>query len=423
MNRSSVASVTVALCLGIGLALVFRPGAYPPYWEGRDYFAIANGDYTHMESFYAGRVFHPIVVRVVAATTHVPVDWRAFLWVSMASLILLFCALGVYFGLEFPAWSWLCVPLIATATVADQYRNYYWHDLFYAALCGLFFLTLRANRWGSLPILFLLYMTRESTIVLVVALVIVAAARRQWLFSASSLLVGVAGFKTTSVLVARALPGHHGIPVIVLDFLKLPYNFALNVCGLEFWTNTDAATIHEVPKWVINLPAWLHLGNIHQVGYCGFFWQRPAGLLILLASAFGVLPLLVWRAIANGRGRSLLERFDYTIALAYGGLMFVLTPLIGTLPSRYVLYAWPAFWIFGAALVHSVFSETREQLEFVSLCVLASWAPALVQRITGPRLGAPGSLVELSAVGLILSLAILAALYARGYLLIKRALT
>ncbi|HEV2298308.1 MAG TPA: hypothetical protein VGR72_07310 [Candidatus Acidoferrales bacterium] len=414
--------MAAALCIAGSLALVFRPGAYPPYWEGRDYVAIANGDYTHMESFYAGRVFHPIVVRIVATIAHIPVDWRAFLWVSAASLILFFCTLGAYFGIEFPSRPWLCIPLIATATVMDQYRNYYWHDLFYAALCAIFFLALRANRWASLPILFLLFMTRESTIMLVIALVTVAAVRRQWLFSASSLVVGVAGFKTTAALVARALPGHHGIPVIVLDFLKLPFNFALNVCGLEFWTNTDAATIHEVPKWIVNLPLGLHLGNIHQIGYCGFFWQRPAELLMLLASAFGLLPLLACRALAHRRGRWLFRKFDYTIAFTYGGLMFVLTPLIGTLPSRYVLYAWPVFWILGAALVHMLFSETREQLEFVLLCVLASWVPALVQRVTGSPLRQPSSLIELSAIGLILSLAILAALYVRGYLLIKAAL-
>jgi hypothetical protein len=422
MSRRLSASVIAALCFGIGLAFAFRPGAYLPYWEGRYYFAIANGDYTHMESFYAGRVLHPIVVRIVAALAHVPVDWRAFLWVSMASLVIFFCALGAYFGLEFPIQPWLCVPLIATATVVDQYRNYYWHDLFYAALSALFFLTLRRNRWACLPILFLLYMTRESTIVLAAVLVAVAAIRRQWLFFASSAFVGAAGFKMTSALVARALPGHHGIPVILLDLLKLPYNFALNVCGVELWTNTDAATIKEAPKWVVNLPAWLHLGNIHQIGYCGFFWQRPAQLLMFLSCAFGVLPLLVWQGLASGRARPLFKRFDCTIAFAYGGLMFALTPLIGTLPGRYVLYAWPAFWIFGVALVYSLFGDTRRRLEFALLCLLASWVPALVRCVTGPPLGEPGSLMDLSSAGLILSLLILAGFYIRAYLVMKSAL-
>ena len=111
-----------------------------------------------------------------------PIDARAFLWVSAAALIVFFTCLGAYYGLEFPSAPRLWLLLAATAMIVDQYRNYYWHDLFYAALCALFFLALRANWWVSLPIILLLCVTRESTVILVAVLVAITAFRRQWAF-------------------------------------------------------------------------------------------------------------------------------------------------------------------------------------------------------------------------------------------------
>lgn len=425
VKRSLLTSVIVALCISASLALVFRPGAYEPYAEGHDYFAMANGNYTNIGSYYACRVLHPMSVHTVAILTHTSISWRTFLIVSVASLIGFFSILGVYFGLEFRVQPWSFVPLLATAIVVDQYRNYYWHDLFYAMLCAAFFLVLRASRWAGLPILVLLFLTRESTIVLALVVVIVAAVRREWAFCSAALGTGILGFGGSKWLADRALPNHHGIPIALLDLLKIPYNFALNVCGLEFWTNTNATTTLDPLKWVVNLPPWVHLGNIHQIGYCGFFWQRPAKVLTLMSSAFGALPLLLVLAFVRRQAPSFFVRVrsDYAIAVAYGGLMFILAPLTGTIPARYILYAWPAFWIFGAALVFAVFKEKAKRLGFVLLCVIISWVPAVIRVATRPRLRGPSSFFELSNTGLILCVVVLSILYVPGYLLVRSAIS
>jgi hypothetical protein len=407
-----VAAVLFGLCLATCLGLGFRPNAYPPYFEGRDYFDIANGNYGHIEGYYAGRILHPLAVRSLASILHLPIDWRAFLIVSAASLVTLFCALGAYFGLEFKARPWVYLSLAVTPIVVDQYRAYYWHDLFFAALLAVFFLALRANRWTSLPILFLLFMTRESTMILAFAFVVVATLRREWLLSASAIVVAAAGAKSAGALVTHALPQHNGLPVLVLDLLKIPYNFALNVCGLEFWTNTNAATITDPLKWVANVPPWLPLGKIHQIGYCGFFVERPVKLLLLALSAFGVMPVFVALSVLRGNRDLLVKKFDYSVAILYGVLMFVLAALTGTNPARYVLYAWPAFWIFGAALVYQSF-QTRERklAEFLVLSLLAAWTPLIVKFASGATLAAPSNFFDLSIMQMVTSLMILVVLY------------
>lgn len=243
MNRRIAINVTIAVVLSSFLAFLFRPSLYAPYFEGRTYLAIAQGNYSHIPSYYAARVVHPLLARLLARIAGVPIDAHVFLWLSVASLIAFFVFVAIYYGLEYSSASGIWLFLLVTATLVDQYRNYYWHDLFYAALCALFFLALRANVWISLPLVLLLYMTRESTIVLVVALVAVAAVRRRWGLCFAAALVGLIGMKLDSALLARALPNKHGIPVFFLDLLKLPYNFAYNICGLEIWTNTNASTL------------------------------------------------------------------------------------------------------------------------------------------------------------------------------------
>ena len=451
-----VLTVGLALVLGSALAMAFRPAVYAPYDEAHDYVAIANGDYSGLYSYYAGRVLHPLVARLVASITRTAIDARVFIRVSITSLLGFFCCLGIYYATETGLSGALWLLLLVTPTLLDSYRNYYWHDLFYAALCALFFLLLRARGWMALPILFLLYLTRESTLLLVVALVIGAALRRDWKFGLASALVGVAGMQVDSALVARALPNHHGISTTLLDLLKVPYNFAFNVCGLEFWTNTNAATT-DPPSWVTNVPAWLHLGNIREVGYSGFSWTRPAGTLLVLATAFGLLPIVIAHAIARGPrdsiqpsqvswrgedtipgqqkkqewrklhaltnfqqlrifwGRLPLDKPEVAAAFVYGALIFILTPLIGTTPSRYVLYAWPLFWLVGVDFLRVAISSTRKRVHFVLLSLCAAWIPAFVRLFTGPTIGDSQSLSTTTKAGLVGSLALVGLTYVFGW--------
>lgn len=348
-----------------------------------------------------------------------PIDAHVFLWLSVASLIAFFVFVAIYYGLEYSSASGIWLFLLVTATLVDQYRNYYWHDLFYAALCALFFLALRANVWTSLPLVLLLYMTRESTIVLVVALVAVAAVRRRWGLCFAAALVGLIGMKLDSALLARALPNKHGIPVFFLDFLKLPYNFAYNICGLEIWTNTNASTLPP-PIWTAHIPAWLNLGHIREIGSCGFFWQNPASTFLVLASAFGILPLALFR-VAKMRGWKLRwpQRIDLATALLFGALMFALTPLTGTTPARYVLYGWPAFWIFGVAVLNDAFTTWRKRAYVVIFSLCVSWTPALVRLMLGPSISGAQSISTVTATGLIVSIALVLLLNAIAWPLIS----
>ena len=421
MTGRIAASAGLALLLGCVLASVFRPSLYPPYAEGTAYVAIANGDYSQVDSLYAGRVLHPLLARLVAHTYHTPIDARVFMWISVAALIAFFSLLGLNWALDCPSAQGLYLLLLVTPTLVDSYRNYYWHDLFYAVLCALFFLVLRASPWIGLPIVFSLYLTRESTIVLVAVLVGVAAFRRQWKFVLTLIVITFMAMKLVdSVFMERALPSKHGISLILMDFFRVAYGFFYNICGLEFWINTDAATLPS-PVWTASIPAWLHLGNIREVGYCGFFWQNPARTLLIMSTAFGILPLWVIRIGTRGWSRLQPPPFETATAFVYGALMFLLAPLAGTWTARYALYSWPLFWLFGVRELRVAFPSLRKQIETVLLSLCTAWVPAVVRCISGATVSGPESLSTLTEKGLVISLVLVTGLYVWGWSLLKLA--
>jgi hypothetical protein len=150
------------------------------------------------------------------------------------------------------------------------------------------------------------------------------------------------------------------------------------------------------------------------VGFINFSWERPAWTLLVLSTAFGILPLVVIRA-GRGSGRLLIRRFDLATACVYGSLMFILAPLQGTAPARYILYAWPLFWLFGVAAFEAAIPGRRRRIGIVVLSLCAAWTPAAVRLVTGPALQGPQSLSEVSRSGLLISLALVLAMYIYGW--------
>jgi hypothetical protein len=95
--------------------------------------------------------------------------------------------------------------------------------------------------------------------------------------------------------------------------------------------------------------------------------------------------------------------------------MFILAPLQGTSPARYILYAWPVFWLFGVAALDAAIAGRRRRIGIVVLSLCAAWTPALVRLLTEPIARGPQSLSDVAHAGLLISLALVAAIYACGW--------
>jgi hypothetical protein len=335
------AHVLVAAVTGVLIAAIGNPHVYEPYVEGETYFQMARGHAETAYNYYAGRILHPWAARLLADA--VPMELhRAFFVVAMISL-LAFCVFLSLYTRRLNLNPAILIPLVCVPAAISLYRGYYFPDLFHAMLVAAFFLVYSYSAWAALPFLFLLHLTRESTILLSAWLAMIGLRRRDWAYALSVVAVAALGMGVTSAAVRAALPNKHGVNALEMYILKVPYALCYNLLGLVFWTDTNASTINCAPSWIVNVAG--HLGSIRQVGFCGFRPSLILGTLIAFLVPFGVEPAILARLLRD-RWRTLPEYgYVFQTAFAYGATCLVLAPVIGPGPARYVLYAWPLYFL------------------------------------------------------------------------------
>ena len=261
-----------------------------------------------------------------------------------------------------------------------------------------FFLFYSYSAWAALPLLFILHLTRESTILLSAWLAVISLRRRNWAYALSVVAVAALGTVVTSAAVHLALPNKHGVNALEMYVLKVPYAFCYNFLGLVFWTDTNASTLDCAPRWIVNIAG--HLGSIRQVGFCGFRPGLIMGTLAAFLVPFGVEPAIIARWVRE-RWRALpKDGYVPQTAFAYGVTCLVLAPVIGTSPARYVLYAWPLYFLALPELLKSFIFDRSLVVTLIALHAAACLVGFL-------PLGAPGY-GQLISVALLLGLNVLA---------------
>ena len=271
----------------------------------------------------------------------------------------------------------LILPLLLSPVSSQFISSFYHHDLFYAALLALFFLTLwREKPWIlSFVILVALFLTRESTLLLSLCIIAVA-----WIKSKRKIIIPVAaasllGLAVTSYVTRSSPANVHQMNNLVYLILKIPFNLFQNVFGIKIWLNTFVKV--EPALFSVELPKWLHLGSVSAVGLCPWLPIHPLTTLFLFLTSFGVAPLLLRDSLSKFRRRIFAEMPAwFLLLLTYGLISFLITPVLGTSLSRYIGYGWPAFWLAVPALVAKYYRLPKKaMLRLVLLHILVSWIP------------------------------------------------
>jgi len=373
--------IGACLLLAAIVIALFPYKFHAPTWEDNDYFNLASGNTQQVRFFYLARIVHPLVVRAVSHITGSDIP-KAFWLVSCGCLLGFVTLLGAELQQQHVR-PLLIFAILANPLTLDAYRNYYSHDLFHCFLLMIFFLVFRKSPWLSLPLIYLLYLTRESTALLVVVVAVLAwLAGKRWL-CAATLFTGFASWFTAARLIGRHAGNIHHLPMPVLYVLKVIYAVIYNVFGVLLWTNTTELT--ETPRWTYTLPAHVHLGAITTVGYCDFSLLRPIDTFVVLLASFGLLPIFGWIF----RKQLFRRRNDLWIkvVLFYGLANFAVAPLLGTVIYRYILYAWPAFFLAVPIMLSSLPLSARRWTELAALVLTASWTPVALQSWYGKDAG------------------------------------
>ena len=199
------------------------------------YIDLATGNYHHVVKPFINRIVYPFVARIVVLFTGVDIK-IAFLVLNIVSLLILLVSL-FFIIRPFIYNQLIYVPIIFTPVLFDLYQNYCLPELFYAALLGIFFLLLRQGKlWSSLSILFLLFLTRENTIVLSLCAIIICFYKNQIRYATSVIVVSFAAMVAISCISHYGQPNIHKLPEILYLALKIPINFISNFTGV---TNMD----------------------------------------------------------------------------------------------------------------------------------------------------------------------------------------
>jgi hypothetical protein len=348
-----------ALLATLTLLAMWRFASVRPYvdTDAFHYQTMAEGK-PAMKPF-AFRVLEPAMARLFANVTGKPAA-DGFLAVGLLSgWVLLYGVLRPV--LERRQNMWLAVVLILMPFWLRNFTNYFLPDLM--------------RRWGlaaaMLPVMFL---ARESTLLIAVIAVPTLwrlVGRRVGLVQLAGTLVGM----TASKFAARhALANQHNINDTLYILGKIPWNASRNIFGITLWTNT-LPVLHPVRIW--NVPHWLPLGGIHQVGYSEFSWLYPMLTSIFLLTSFGlgsvVAICLVWRTPL----RRLLPREEphLCIAAIYGAVTFLMSPMLGAALPRLFDYGWPVFLIYLPAMIPRIWRNWPVWIVslLVGLHLIAAW--------------------------------------------------
>ena len=329
------------------------------------YIDLATGNYHNVGKPFINRIVYPLVARIVVIFTGVDTK-NAFLALNIVSLLILLISLFIIIR-PFISNKMLYATIIFTPVLIDLYLNYCLPELFYAALLGVFFLLLRQGKlWASLVFLFLLFLTRENTIVLSLCTIVICFYKRQIQYATSVIVVSFAAMVAISFISHYGQPNIHKLPEILYLALKIPINFISNFSGVIIWTNTlslseiTAHTWHNNPIIQVALPKWLCFGEVTSVGIYGFDIFRPMNTFLSLFTSFGIAPVLLVFVIRRNYHFIFNESPVWLlIAMTYGIFSYLIGTSIGPDVTRLVAYGWPAFWLVTPILMLKYYSLDR----------------------------------------------------------------
>jgi hypothetical protein len=345
-------ALAVAVLIGVGWTLV--QVRLPTVFHSPDsshYLKIAAGHTELVEQPFASRQLGPRVAaglgRLLGGDLH-----RGFLLQGFLSLAF---AMGVTCWLALrsaaPRWMLPAIQLVPSWAVLVQYLVL--PDLWYAALLAGLLVMLEREWYVAAAVWMLpLMLSRESTSLTLVCFLVAAwpglkapgLKAGRWVVAAVAIVAALVGSVVVAKLAVGSRPNVEHLPQTVYMFAKLPWNFLRNVVGVMPWSDANPE-LCKVPVW--SFP--FHLGPVHALGVCGFSFMQQLLALEGTLTNFGLLPLLTvvvwWRTgglrSRRGQRRSALLRF----ALLYGGVSFVLAPLLGAGFVHLMQYAWPLFLV------------------------------------------------------------------------------
>jgi hypothetical protein len=361
----ALSASTVALVLERLFGRMFTDPDVPFYLD------IAKGNMAAVLQPFAARQLHPHLARWLADIFHLSLH-SGFIAEQVISLFVLTAALGWLLD-SMGAGRRLLLAVAGTSFWAAMFNGVGLPDLWFSALLGLFLVLLYRQKWlAAAAMLFLMFLSRESTVLVLVCLLISAWRELRVSGRIVALSASAAGMLVVHSLIPAGMQNRERLGTLAYMAGKIPWNFLKNIVGIPPWNNLNQNNCAS-PRWSVPV----HLGAMHLVGLCSYNPIPPLTTLRFALSSFGLFPLLlvfVWRRRNRQPGSdSVILRFS----LIYGLASLLLAPELGSSVARLIDYAWPLFFVALPLLLVSSGMNPLHSTALTGLHLAVSWSIAL----------------------------------------------
>jgi hypothetical protein len=385
------------------------PKTRPLIADSIAYRALALHQFGEVGGSIAGRMLHPETVRFTSWAAGLNVD-QAFFVVALATLAL-FIWIVAWILKQVAGFGALVVPLLGTPLlIADMFGLYYCQDLFYAALLGCFFAALmKGHTRLALALLFPLFLTRESTILLALVWAGLAWFEADFFVAGGCIAVTIAGLAVSRMFASAGMPNVHHTNELVFLALKPPFDSIRNLLGIVLIPTEMKGRpgFTCAPFATLSLPSYLRYGFTKEVGICAPMPEVPLHTVTLWLSLFGTGPAIVCAIFKdNGRRAWCDSPLWLKVAALYGLLAFCAAPAVSDWLERDIGYGWPLFWLAAPALFIKTYPASSPAM--VTALLVENLAACWIPYALGLSLRHPGvSLIAAFAVALAMQVATL----------------
>lgn len=341
-QETSLAHWLLALLASVAVIfLLALPQLGRLHTDSAAYIDMARLAFDRVDPPFVQRPLVPLAAWALARLG-LPLD-AAFLAVTLASAL-------VFVGALLHCWRRWGLPLLPLAlcllpvpALVQQVETIHLTDLAYWAASALMLALLLGARNHAAALSFLLiFAARPSApLILAATVAILLWHRRDWSALGLLVLCVVAGEAIAAFSASFGLPDKYGIAGPIYLLLKLANNFAMSYLGLGTWTNVYSWCPDVA--WRFELPGWLQVGRLREVGFCRPSAALASEVYLRLATLFGLLPGVAAALAGDRLGRLWREQPAMLLLLGYGVLLTLLGPMTGNATVRLVFQGWPAF--------------------------------------------------------------------------------
>ena len=361
-----VITAIIAIPMGIALGAVFTQS------DTNWYLSIAAGKSSEVIQPFTSRQLGPILAGAASRLIHIDLQ-TAFLAEGVLSLLVLLGVVGSFLVRD-GSNKWLYASVGGLAFWTYLFNGLVLPDLIFSAIlaCCLLLLDLKHYLLGAL-MMFPLFVTRESAILVLVCLVVAGWKRIRALDCLAALAASIAGMVIVKWLAAGAVPNREQLNPLLYLAGKVPWNFMKNIVGFALWNDRNTGDCAS-PVWQTRV----HLGGMQSIGVCAYNPGRQLETLWVALTCFGALLLVMVYILRRNPRLIWPESVMLRFCLLYGGIAFVLAPSLGASLQRLYGYAWPLFAIAVPAMLRQVpLPSGRRGIVIVALHLGICWLPVI----------------------------------------------